>query len=36
MLAFLAAVETTMIWSLVVMLAARLNPCPEHAEYQLR
>lgn len=36
MLAFPVAAETTMIWSLVVMLPARLNPCPEQAEYQLR
>ena len=34
MLAFPVATETTMMWLLVVMLAARLNPCPEQAEWQ--
>ena len=36
MLAFPVATEITMMWLLVVMLAARLNPCPEQAEWQWR
>jgi len=36
MLAFPVATEITMMWLLVVMLAARLNPCPEQAEWLWR
>jgi hypothetical protein len=35
MLAFPVAAETTLIWLLVVMLAARLNPSPEQGRMAL-